>query len=125
MPEYTFNCNVKKGGCGHCFVLWMRMSEYSPNQKCPKCQSTLPIVRDFLADLPQSIVRKGDDEITVGQLAERNTKKMGADQRNELTKKHNAYKHTEPTKELSKGERIASTKQRKHDPKRGKRKKKE
>jgi hypothetical protein len=103
MPEYTFYCDIKKGGCDHHFTLIMLMCDYSPRQVCPKCRKIEPVCRNYQEDLAQGQVVKGDDEITLGQLAQRNTERMSKDEREALTRKHNAYKENKPYPELPPG----------------------
>jgi len=128
MPEYTFVCNTDKGGCGHTFSMIMSMAEYSDKQKCPSCKKIKAVCRCLEADLPtiNTSVRRSDDQVTVGELAKRNSERLSSDEKAHLTEKHNEYKYEEPTKELPDGmkrmgspkDRVAPKKQRTRDPKR-------
>ncbi len=125
MPEYTFKCEAD--GCGQIFPIFMSIKDYTDQQLCPKCNNLG--VRLYVVDLPTTNVTKGDSELKVGHLAKRNSERLSSDEKAFLTEKHNAYKYTEPTKDLPKGmTRIdkkkpkASTKQFKKDPKRKSRK---
>jgi hypothetical protein len=103
MPLYSYECNKNTGGCGHQFQLVSSMDNYNPSPPCSFCKRTEFVCRDLLADLPTTNVKKSDNEITLGHLADRNTERMSEEHKQELTKKHNAYKYEEPTKILPKG----------------------
>jgi putative FmdB family regulatory protein len=107
MPTYTFSCLLENDGCGHTFEYFCNISDYDAVVKvltCPECDNN-KLVRDFQADSLSTNIVKSDDEIKLGHLAKRNTDRFSDDQKAELYKKHNAYKYTEPTKELPKGMR--------------------
>ena len=72
MPRYSFTCEK----CGHNQEKFWLISEYDNNLKsckCEKCKSR-KIYRNYQSDNMYGSVREVK---TVGQLAERNTKKMG------------------------------------------------
>ena len=127
MPEYTFLCDKDNGGCGHGFSLVMPITEYSDEQECPDCRKTEAVRRCLEVDLPtlNQSVRKGDNQITVGELAKRNSERLSSDEKTHLTYEQNKYKYEEPTKELPKGmsrmgspkDRVTPKKQRTRDPK--------
>ena len=52
------------------------MSEYDSQPKCPKCNSKKAVSRSYEDDLPVVSVIKGDSEITLGHLAERNGRRL-------------------------------------------------
>jgi len=104
MPEYTFYCDKENNGCGHKFTIFMYMCEYSETQQCPQCHKVQPVKRslsDDLAGMTHSVI-KGDDQITLGQLAERNRDRLSDDEKAYLNYKHNEYKF-QPKPELPKG----------------------
>ena len=128
MPEYTFLCDKDNGGCGHGFSIVVSMTEYKDEQTCPACKKAKGVRRCLEADLPtlNTSVRKGDHQITVGELAKRNNTRLSSDEKAHLTYEQNKYKYEEPTRELPDGmsrmgspkDRIATKKQRTRDPKR-------
>jgi hypothetical protein len=72
MPEYSFRCSK----CLHGFSHFWSISSYDNNIKnttCEKCGNA-EIFRDYQED---NMVVSYHDVTTIGQLAERNTKKMG------------------------------------------------
>lgn len=126
MPEYTFECDEERSGCGYIFAKFMSISDYTDKQTCPICRKRKSVHRRFDVDV-QSLnasVIKGDDEITVGQLADRNAKRMSSDEKTHLTYEHNKYKYEEPERDLPQGmsrlgtpkDRTPSTKQKKRNP---------
>lgn len=124
MPEYTFICTE----CNDIFSVFVPMSDYMDRQICPKCNTDISVRRHYMSDLSSVLrsIRKSDDELKIGHLAQRNTEKMSADEREALTRKHNNYRYKEPEHELPKGmtrlnknpkERKIPTVQRRVDPK--------
>jgi len=124
MPQYTYDC----AKCNETFTMYLPMDKFVGEYRCPECDTLAP--HSFLEDAKtiSSNVRKGDDEITVGALAKRNSERLSSDEKAHLTYEQNKYKYEEPTKELPKGmsrmgkpkDRHVTKKQRKKDPKRGK-----
>ena len=117
MPEYSYICHH----CNNTFEIFLSLLEYNPECVCPVCER--PASRDYKTDLPNTSVRKGDGEVTLGTLAQRNTERMSPDEKAHLTHKHNEYKYQEPQKALAKGmtrlgppnDRKTPKKQRKRD----------
>ena len=72
MPQYSFYCD----DCSSSFSEFWSISSYDQKLKslcCPSC-SSVNVGRDYVED---NVVVSYHDITTVGQLAERNTKKMG------------------------------------------------
>jgi hypothetical protein len=72
MPEYSFRCSK----CSHSFSHIWSISSYDNNLKntnCEKCGAS-EIFRNYQED---NIVVSYHEATTIGQLAEKNTKKMG------------------------------------------------
>lgn len=101
MPEYTYVCN----DCKSKINLICSIREYKETIECPHCESRLTI-RSYEDDMKtiNGSVRLSKSEIkNLGHLAHRNTETMSEDQKNELYRKHNAYKEVVPEKPLPKG----------------------
>ena len=69
MPAYTFACDA----CNIGWIVSCDRSEYTSDQECPKCNGK-NTYRDFAEDEVHAQVY---NVTTVGQLAERNSKKIG------------------------------------------------
>ena len=122
MPIYTFKCDKELNGCGHTFEVVMSISQYKSKQMCPKCRKSKSVIRDYQEDAPRSNVILSDDELKLGHLAQRNTERFSNDKKEELNRKHNAYREsTEGVENLPgewlgpKGKRKIPTKQRTKD----------
>ena len=100
MPTYTFCCEQ----CSVVFDTFSTYREYTGKATCPKCGITTE-TRDYRTDLPSGFVKLSDNQIKLGHLANRNTERLSADEKEALHRKHNAYKYQEPTgiKQLPKG----------------------
>ncbi len=69
MPLYDYSCNK-------CGFLWEDVNQSihdKPKKKCPRCEK-MTLSRLISVGLPPIVV---GDATTVGQIADRNTKKMG------------------------------------------------
>lgn len=101
MPEYTYICN----DCSTKFSIVCAIREYKESLPCIKCKSkyTVRSYEDDLKSISGSVRLAVSELNTVGHLAHRNTETMSDDQRNELYRKHNAYKEVVPEKPLPKG----------------------
>lgn len=88
MPSYTFRCDDEE--CDAEVELLSTIANYKPLTKCPNCKKET-LKRDYETDLPTGTVVKGNSEITVGQLADRNSAKFSEDYKLHLYKKHNSY----------------------------------
>jgi hypothetical protein len=89
MPSYCFQCYKSEKGCGHRFDIVCTMNEISglvPN--CPKCNKTTTVFRDYESE---RVAPYDPTPKTLGSLAEANTKKYTKEQREEMTRKDNAY----------------------------------
>jgi hypothetical protein len=71
------------------------MSEYDKEERCPLCKKGIG-QRDYQSDLPAASVKKGDNEITLGHLASRNTERMSDDQKESIHVKNHAYMENPP-----------------------------
>jgi hypothetical protein len=133
MPEYTFQCNPDRGGCGKRFSLILSFAQYDvkSNKKCPYCRHINSVDRDYTEDLSTLYqnVKLGDEQLKLGHLAKRNTERLSKDEKDHIIKKNNAYKYESSDKSLPKGmsrlgknpsKRKTPKKQRKKDVKRGK-----
>lgn len=103
---YTFCCLEEEKGCGHIFEVVMSLSDYTSKQVCPKCKKTTSVHRSYISDIPSTSVKLGDDEITVGHLANRNRDRFSDEQKAHLNYKHNEYKLNRPKAELPSGMRY-------------------
>jgi putative FmdB family regulatory protein len=74
-------------GCNHCGFLWEIEQSFSdpPKKKCPKC-SKMTLER-LISGGSHAYVR--GEATTLGQQAERNTKKMGKELQQKATEKQN------------------------------------
>jgi hypothetical protein len=71
------------------------MKDYKELVKCPKCKRNT-LVRNLQADLPNGSVVKGESELTVGELARRNSERFSEDYKEHLHNKNNAYRDNPP-----------------------------
>ena len=100
MPEYSFHCEK----CSYDFSELWSITSYEDRLKtvcCPECHSN-KVYRDYQED---SVVVSYHEVKTIGQLAEKNTKKMG--------KYHLEDRMREDNMELHKKNKEASAKRRK------------
>lgn len=124
MPEYSYVC-LK---CHESFSVVRSISKYKPKEKCPKCKLTGNVQRDLETDwdtMHGGVIR-GDHEITVGELAKRNSERFSDDYKAALTHKHKTegYETIEEAQKRTgldfygeKGKRNPSEVQKKKDPK--------
>lgn len=89
MPTYDFSCE----DCKHTFEEVMSMSAYCIPTKCPKCDKNT-VIRIYTD--PISNIIRGDHQITLGELAERNNERFSDDKKIALHKKHNEYRENPP-----------------------------
>lgn len=100
MPEYSYKCDK----CAISFNTICSIQSYKEHIECGNCGSLCS--RDYDTDLPtiQTSIKLATSEIkTLGHLAQRNTETMSQDQKDELYRKHNAYREDAPEKPLPKG----------------------
>ena len=86
MPEYSYVCYKCKKG----FSVIASFSNYKAQETCPVCNLAGHVQRDLEIDwdsLVGSVIR-GDDEITLGELAKRNSARLSNDEKAALTHKH-------------------------------------
>ena len=100
MPTYTYLCPK----CSIIFELFLCFSDYNEIQVCPECDYT-QAKRELGMDIQtiHSNVVAGDDEIKVGQLADRNTKRLSRDEKIDKYYEQNKYKYEGPDKTLPTG----------------------
>lgn len=101
MPTYTYFCNK----CKKMFELFYYIKDYQSNPSCSKCL-TKETHRLYAVDVAtqSTSVKKSDSELkTLGDLALRNSERMGSDEKNALYSKHNSYKYEESKKQLPSG----------------------
>lgn len=101
MPTYSYFCD----SCSKTFELFFYIKDYTEHPECELCHSK-QTHREYLRDISSqhASIKKSDNELkTLGDLANRNRDRMTEDQKQELYKKHNAYKDEPSTKELPKG----------------------
>ena len=117
MPTYIFKCN----DCRTKYEIYSSIAKYDTcNKDCPKCDSS-DAHRVYEDENVCGSVKKGDSEITVGQLADRHRDRMSEDQKEFLYQKNNSYKDKalirESYKDEYKGRVSRKSKQKKTDDK--------
>lgn len=85
MPIYDYECQ----NCGYTFEIQHSMF-IEPLTLCEKCHNDT-LMRIISGGLYSS-VRKSDDEITLGHLADRNTSRFSDDKKEMLNEKHGRSK---------------------------------
>ena len=98
MPTYTYCCEAKD--CNIYFELTIPISEYDSQPKCPKCKEKNNVSRSYLDDLPLVSVIKGDSDITLGHLAERNGRRFSEDKKQSIEAKHYDQKQKEDARKV-------------------------
>lgn len=93
MAIYTFKCTNKK--CKTVVESCQSIKDYQPLITCPTCKKDT-LVRDYESDLPSGSVKRGDHQITVGELAKRNTERFSEDYKEHLHNKNYAYRENPP-----------------------------
>ena len=101
MPNYTYYCTQ----CDSFFEKFAYISDYQPQELCPKCDSSQHVSRALEYDIStiHNNVVVGDNEITLGQLADRNTKKMSRDEKIDRYYDQNKYRWEGPDPDLPNG----------------------
>ena len=102
MPCYSYKCSNPK--CGELTESFQSIKDYTPLVKCPKCKKKT-LIRNLKADLPSGSVKKGDDQLTVGELAKRNTERFSRDYKEHLHNERYKYRENPPKFTESKAER--------------------
>jgi len=102
MPEYTFVCEK----CDHKFTEILSFAQYDAKTiKCTLCKSK-KVNRSYQDDCTtiMASIKKSDSELkTVGDLADRNRDRMSDDRKEDLFRKHNAYRFEKSDDPLPKG----------------------
>lgn len=81
MPTYVFKCEE----CDHKLEIEQSIKKTIPNRKkCPSCKKD-KLIRLLFA--PHVYNKPGDDNITLGLLSERNSKRLTDEQKQEIDKK--------------------------------------
>lgn len=102
MPEYTFFCENKD--CMEYFVVVKHMKEFEPPYPCPKCGSTEKVFRDYSADnVYGAYVPNLSECTTVGQYAEKQTKKYGKEKCQKMLESFKTVKEPFPEHKLGDG----------------------
>jgi hypothetical protein len=76
------------------------ISEYDSQPSCPKCEKKEHVCRSYEDDLPLVSVIKGDSEITLGHLAERNGRRFSEDKKQSIQAKHYDQKQKEDARKV-------------------------
>jgi hypothetical protein len=97
MPQYLFQCNETKGGCGasiHLTCLISELTEKTP-KTCPNCGKRKYIQQILFA--PNVSIPS-----TIGSLADRNASKMSSDELAHIKKENYKYRESNTTWEQQK-----------------------
>ena len=86
MPEYSYICDTENEGCGHFFSVFQNLSQYKPLKKCPSC-SKHRLIRAYEEDHVYSSTKSSTKGMTLGSLADKNTSRLSADEKESLRKK--------------------------------------
>ena len=123
MPTYCYECE-----CGERFERTLTFEEVDAGKKptCPACKKRKTVYRDYGAE---SVGIIDNVPQTLGALADRNSNRMSTEEKVEIRRKQ-YVRNDKFTGKLpegastyikdDKGQHMPSTKQRKRDPKRGK-----
>ena len=99
MPIYVFKCEE----CEHEIEVEQSIKKPTPNRKkCPLCKKN-KLSRVLFS--PHVYNKPGDDNITVGLLADRNTERLSSDQKESIERKNK----TGPKKDKKKGNNFWDT----------------
>ena len=101
MPTYTYYCTT----CQSYFEKFSYISDYHDKEPCPECKTLQNVERALGYDIStiHRNVIAGDNEITLGQLSDRNTKKMSRDEKIDKFYEHNKYRYEGSDKDLPTG----------------------
>ena len=101
MPTYTYFCQNFQ----LVFEKFANISDYQDKEICPQCGYSRKVSREFAQDAKtiHTNIITSDNEITIGQLASRNTKKMTRDEKIDKYYEHNKYKWEGPELDMPKG----------------------
>ena len=94
MPTYVFKCEE----CDHQLEVEQSIKKPTPNKKkCPNCKKD-KLIRLLFA--PHVYNKPGDDSITLGLLADRNTERLTSDQKEAIDEKHGRKKEKKNGKQF-------------------------
>ena len=94
MPTYVFKCEE----CDHELEVEQSIKKPTPNKKkCPNCKKD-KLIRLLFA--PHVYNKPGDDSITLGLLADRNTERLTSDQKEAIDEKHGRKKEKKNGKQF-------------------------
>ena len=101
MPDYTYYCQ----SCQSYFEKFSYISDYRDQETCPECETFKNVIRALGYDMStvHRNVVDGDDKIKLGQLADRNTKRMSRDEKIHKFYEQNKYKYEGKDSTLPKG----------------------
>lgn len=87
MPTYVFECD-EDSGCGNVWEIKCSMSELDEKKpkSCPSCKKRKHIIRVYDPNVTVNVDK------TLGSLADKNARKMSADEKANLSRKHTEYK---------------------------------
>ena len=92
MPTYVFKCEE----CDHQLEVEQSIKKPTPNRKkCPACGKNK---LERLLFAPHVYNKPGDDSITLGLLADRNTERLSEDQKEAIDAKHGRKKSKSKSK---------------------------
>ena len=101
MPAYTYFCE----NCQSYFEKFSYFSDYQDQEICPTCDTCKFVIRALdhdISTLNHSVVAS-DNEINLGQLSDRNAKRMSRDEKIDKYYDLNKYKWEGKDKALPKG----------------------
>jgi len=101
MPTYTYFCQT----CQAYFEKTSYISDYKEQEICPECNTFRDVTRALgydISTIHRNVV-PGDDEIKLGQLADRNTKRMSRDEKIDKYYEQNKYRYEGPDTALPDG----------------------
>jgi len=94
MPIYVFKCEE----CDHQLEVEQSIKKPTPNRKkCPECGKNK---LERLLFAPHVYNKPGDDNITLGLLADRNTERLTSDQKEAIDEKHGRKKEKKQGKQF-------------------------
>jgi hypothetical protein len=101
MPAYTYFCHT----CDEYFEVTNLICDYKEQETCPTCETFKNVTRELGYDIStiHRNVRAGDDDITLGQLADRNTKRLSRDEKISKYYDQNKYRWEGEDKSLPDG----------------------
>jgi len=101
MPTYTYLCT----NCQVYFEQFSYISDYQEQEICPTCKTIKNVIRALgydVSTIHQNVIA-GENDITLGQLASRNTKKMSRDEKIDKFYEQNKYRYEGADSDLPNG----------------------